>query len=70
MAKRPADYFSYLLRLWRTGADTPWKASLEDPHTGERQGFGSLEALFAFLNSLLESVSDTEREITGKLAGE
>lgn len=26
-----------------------WRASLENPHTGERLGFGSLEDLYGFL---------------------
>ncbi len=44
-------YFSYLLRIWKTGsAETiTWRASLEEPHTGERLTFTSLERLFAFL---------------------
>jgi hypothetical protein len=44
-------YQSYLLRLWSSGgpSEKNWKASLEDPHTGERLGFASLERLFAFL---------------------
>ena len=45
-----SDYRSYLLRLWRVseGQDA-WQASLESPHTGERQGFSDLEAMFDFL---------------------
>jgi hypothetical protein len=44
------DYLSYLLRLWRVGKEEAvWRASLESPHTGERIGFASLDALFAFL---------------------
>ncbi len=44
------DYFSYLLRLWRVGTEKAvWRASLESPLTGERIGFASLDALFAFL---------------------
>ncbi|MBL7183254.1 MAG: hypothetical protein ISS50_02265 [Anaerolineae bacterium] len=52
------DYLSYLLRLWRVrgdegahqSAEKPiWRASLESPFTGERMGFASLDALFAFL---------------------
>ena len=44
-------YKSYLLRLWQSGsASLPvWRASLEDPHTGERLGFPDLEQLFAYL---------------------
>jgi hypothetical protein len=50
------NYFAYLLRLWReSGGDLPrdestrWRASLQDPHSGERVGFANLEDLFAFL---------------------
>ncbi|NIN64530.1 MAG: hypothetical protein GTO63_07475 [Anaerolineae bacterium] len=43
-------YLAYMLRLWQTGEDRmAWRASLEDAHTGARQGFASLDALFAFL---------------------
>jgi hypothetical protein len=44
-------YRSYLLRLWQIDAqgESGWRASLEDPHTGEQLGFGNLERLFAFL---------------------
>ncbi len=53
------QYHSYLLRLWCT--ETParsWRASLEDPHTGERVGFAGLEQLFTFL---MEQVEGDER---------
>ena len=49
-------YLSYLLRLWQvSGGDLPngdqhmWRASLEKPQDGDRLGFASLDALFAFL---------------------
>jgi hypothetical protein len=44
-------YLSYLLRVWQVRAEGQlvWRASLESPQTGERTGFLSLEALFAFL---------------------
>jgi hypothetical protein len=42
-------YRSYLLRLWCEAPDRRWRASLEDPRTGKRIGFASLEQLFAFL---------------------
>ena len=46
-------YLSYLLRLWQTTSQgqSQWQASLERPGTGERQGFASLQALFAFLEA-------------------
>ena len=52
MASEPRCYLAYLLRVWHVtdedGAPA-WRASLEDVQTGERQGFGSLEQLLAFL---------------------
>ena len=45
------NYFSYLLRLWRVTAagKMTWRASLENPHSGEVLAFANLEALFVFL---------------------
>jgi hypothetical protein len=45
-------YLAYLVRLWQVnhGGEAAWYASIEDPHTGERRGFASLNALFAFLH--------------------
>jgi hypothetical protein len=54
-----ASYHSYLLRLWATEEQGQllWRASLENPHTGERLGFATLEHLFTFLQ-------DQEKEWT------
>lgn len=56
-------YFSYLLRVWRTlrGNKLVWMASLDDPHTGKRHSFTSLERLFAFLVKQTQEV-DQEAE--------
>ncbi len=79
MLKSEPDYRAYLLRLWQAGhpenlASRPtreeWRASLEDPHTGERLGFGSLAALFDFLEQqtgpaaepVLRTTPDQRRE--------
>ncbi len=50
-------YLAYMLRLWQAGSDEEltWRASLESPHTGERRGFASLEALFEFLEEQIDS---------------
>ena len=49
-AGKPTNYFSYLLRLWREGeGGVGWRASLHNPHTGERLGFGSVDDLFRYL---------------------
>lgn len=48
-------YRSYLLRLWLEPNDPPeWRAMLESPSTGERHGFASLQALFAFVEQETE----------------
>jgi hypothetical protein len=54
MSREQPDYLSYLLRLWRVRSSggpekVIWRASLEHPHTRQRQGFASLENLFDFL---------------------
>lgn len=44
-------YQAYLVRLWPAcyGAQTVWRASAKDAHTGERRAFADLAHLFAFL---------------------
>jgi hypothetical protein len=63
--KEQPDYLSYLLRLWRAnsgpaephGRGRPlWRASLEDPRSGERLGFGSPVELFRFLEEAMGCV--------------
>lgn len=51
-------YHAYVLRCW---AETPgvWRFSVENPHTGERRGFGDMPALMAFLEATLCQEDDT-----------
>jgi len=55
-------YLSYLLRLWQigNGEKQVWRASLESPGTGERQGFASLEKMFDFLQAQAEFHDEPE----------
>jgi hypothetical protein len=68
MDKKQPDYISYLLRVWRSNGrgKKAWQASLQDPHTGERLGFASLDDLFAYLERQIGVVSaprgDTEEK--------
>jgi len=54
---KPPAYRSYLLRLWEERSEQPamvaWRCSLEDPLTGQRRGFASLEALMDWLKAEL-----------------
>jgi len=50
----PPTYHAYMLRVWRDDTSTirpseRWRFSLEDPHTGERIGFASVQMLCAYL---------------------
>lgn len=49
-------YVAYMLRLWQAGSrggQPVWRASLENPHTGERLAFSDTKALFDFLADLM-----------------
>ena len=61
------SYYAYLLRLWRERPAAPgrpavWRFSIEDTRTRQRQGFGSLRALIAFLQT---HVRETDRPQNG-----
>ncbi len=47
------DYFSYLLRIWKSEEDGQlfWRISIEDTLLGEPTYFNSLDALVKFLQS-------------------
>jgi len=44
---------AYLLRFWAERGPTAegpvWRFNLEDPHSGQRQGFSRLDTLVAYL---------------------
>lgn len=54
---QPNQQLSFILRLWCAGQSTTadWRASIENPETGKRIGFASLEQLFAYLIDMSES---------------
>lgn len=45
------SYLSFLLRLWLVDDDgkPEWRASLEDPRTGNRHGFANIDDLARYL---------------------
>ena len=61
------DYIAYLLRLWREkgGVSTRWRASLQDPHSGERIGFASLEELIVYLRREMGELLERDVETHG-----
>ena len=57
LSDKPTDY-SFILRLWQVqgeevqgarGEQWFWRASLDDPQTGDRVGFTNLETLFNYI---------------------
>lgn len=50
-AMQKITYNSFLLKLWlvKQNGKLSWLASLEDPHTGQKQNFNCFEDLFIFL---------------------
>ncbi len=59
LTPRPA-YYAYLIRMWtaRENGEVVWRASLENPHNGERLAFASLQRLFAFLQDQTAACDD------------
>ena len=59
MSREQPAYQSYLLRLWRVSEEKEplWRASLQRPDTGKRQGFASLDDLTEFLRRQIGVIS-------------
>ena len=55
-------YYSFLLRIWESGApeDPVWRVSIENTRTREMVGFDSLGGLFEYLKSVL-----SEKPVSG-----
>ena len=53
---------SFLLRLWQAESHGPliWRASLQNPDTGERRVFASVADLLCFLEERYSSVDGTK----------
>jgi hypothetical protein len=57
---KPPRYRTYLLTFWEERSQDPaiaavWRFRLEDPRSGQRHGFGSLEEVMSFLRNELDS---------------
>ncbi len=51
MSNNLQHYHAYLLRIWREEEGMPWRATLQNPHTGEQEGFASVEQLINFIRT-------------------
>ena len=63
-----SGHYSYLLRLWREkgSASIQWRASLQDPHSGQRVGFAHLDELVAFLREQTGPAPPAEDLVKGE----
>jgi hypothetical protein len=73
----PSRYRSYVVRCWRESSvhagreTTVWRFSLQDPGTGQRRGFATLEALMGMLQAeLADDKAGLERQGSESLTGE
>ena len=60
---------AFLVRLWQAGDQRhpTWRASVQDPHTGERRGFAELKGLFTFLEEQTNNADQpNDSETTGQ----
>lgn len=58
-------YHAYLIRLWvaQEKGQKVWRASLENPHNGERLAFASLQRLFDFLQDQTTATSENPKQV-------
>jgi hypothetical protein len=56
------NYHAFLVRLWRDSSQAPWRASLQDAVTGQRQAFSGIEGLIGFL---LNQVDQPDTPVDG-----
>ncbi len=60
------NYSVFVLRIWQEKEPNwdrgfAWRFSLEDPNTGERKGFTSMEAMIDYLEQHTGRQSDGQR---------
>jgi hypothetical protein len=62
MPAEEETYLAFLLRLRRESRAGPWRATLANPHTGERHNFARLEQLYQFLDERLAQMGDADTD--------
>jgi hypothetical protein len=68
MTNQAPDYMAFLLRLWRVDETdrVKWRASLEEPSTGERRGFADIDRLCTFLEEQCSGAGDQANDSDGR----
>ena len=67
----PQPYMAYLLRLWQvnTEGNPVWRAWLENPQTGERCGFATVDGLFEYLRARIGALACAAPSSLGQAEG-
>ena len=67
VTRNEQSYHSYLLRMWRSNSNENgrWTFMLENPHTGERHGFTSLEDLVITLQKKMDEWDENPGPVKG-----
>ncbi|MEM7335488.1 MAG: hypothetical protein AAF490_25640 [Chloroflexota bacterium] len=58
MSNNKEDYHAYMLRVWRDSEGQAWRATVENPHSGEMTHFATMFELYLFLNGLITDVKE------------
>jgi hypothetical protein len=55
------NHKSYMVRIWRSSSQSPWRVSVRVTQTGEQFQFARLENLFLFLSEETADDPETKR---------
>ncbi len=61
ISDKTTNHKSYMVRIWRSSSQSPWRASVRVTQTGEQIQFARLENLFLFLGKETTDQPDTKR---------
>lgn len=54
-------YSAYLVRIWRDSIDSDWRASAQSVQSGVVTPFGSLQALFDYLETAAQKAEEGDQ---------
>jgi len=68
MKNHSPQQYAFLLRVWRSNSE--WRISLENPMTGERNGFSKFEAFVKFLKNYIDHQTRSKEEDSASFSDE
>jgi len=61
ISEETTSHKSYMVRIWRSSSQSPWRVSVRVTQTGEQLQFARLENLFLFLSKETTDQPETKR---------